>query len=83
MAELTVFVVVTGRPTMLSAEPNTTIGDVCLKAITLIYGEDGGVGDWEVRDRIGELLHPDDAVESATEGSEARLFVNLRPGIGG
>jgi len=81
--KIAITVVVNGEPTVISANPHAPLRSIVEKALE----ESGNVGqppeNWEMHDQAGDLLDLDRKVESFGFADGARLFLNLKAGIGG
>ena len=76
-------VVVNGEPTLITANLNAPLRTIIPKALH----ESGNAGqppeNWELRDAAGVPLDLDAKIESFEFSSDAKLFLNLKAGIGG
>lgn len=79
--ELTV--VVNGQPIAVTGNQNAPLHTIIPKALE----ESGNVGQppesWELRDVAGTLMDVDQKIETFNFGAEAKLFLNLKAGVGG
>lgn len=76
-------IIVNGQPTELEANLNAPLHTV----IALALSQTGNAGqppeNWELRDMAGVLLGLEKKIEEFQFPPNARLFLNLKAGIGG
>lgn len=76
-------VVVNGQPVVVDANENAPLHTVIAKALEA----SGNIGqppdNWELRDANGELLDVSRKIKDSGLPSDAKLFLNLKAGVGG
>lgn len=81
--KLQLAVIVNGHPAVVEANANAPLRTVIPHALH----ETGNAGqppeNWELRDAAGALLDLDAKIGSFGFGPDAKLFLNLKAGIGG
>lgn len=81
--KLELVVVANGQPVVIEANANAPIHTIIPKALEA----SGNIGqppeNWELRDAGGELLDLDRKIEDFGFPADAKLFLNLKAGVGG
>lgn len=81
--KLDITVVVNGQPTIVEANINEPLHVIIPKALE----QTGNMGqppeNWELRNEAGSLLDPAKKIEEYRFGPGAKLFLNLKAGVGG
>ncbi len=81
--ELQLEVIVNGQSTIIRANKNAPLRTI----IQLALQQTGNAGqppeNWELRDAAGVLLPLDQKIEEFNFPTDAKLFLNLRAGVGG
>ena len=80
-AEITV--VVTGQPTVVFAIEDQPLGNIIPEALRQTGNSGQPPENWELRDADGNLLDPDKKFGNYAFPEKARLFLNLKAGVGG
>ena len=79
----TLTVVVNGNPVEVEANPHAPLRTVIEKALH----ESGDVarppGDWELKDKAGNVLDPGRKIEDYHFPNDVRLFLSLKAGVAG
>ena len=76
-------VVVNGQPTVVFAIDDKPLGDIVPDALRQTGNSGQPPEDWELRDAEGNLLDPEKNFGDYAFPEKARLFLNLKAGVGG
>lgn len=83
MDKIDLAVIVNGKPTVVTANPNSPLHTLVPKALE----QTGNLGqppeNWELRDAAGTELDLARKIKSFDFPPDVKLFLNLRAGIGG
>jgi hypothetical protein len=83
VAKVSITVVVNGQPAVVAINEESPL----LVVIPQALEKTGNVGqppdNWELRDSSGTLLDTHQKVESFRFGTDTKLFLNLKAGVGG
>lgn len=84
MAEhLDLTVIVNGTPTQVRVEKDAKVEHVIIKALEQTGNKGQPPSNWELRTEQGAILEPHRTLEHYHIQSGARLFLNLKAGVGG
>ena len=76
-------VIVNGTLTVVEARNDTKLSEVIVKALNQTGNHGQPPENWELRDEAGNVLDPQLTVEHYHLHSGAKLFLNLKAGVGG
>jgi hypothetical protein len=76
-------VIVNGQPTVVVASANAPLHSIVGKALEQTGNSGQPPENWEFRDSAGALLDASKKIEDFNFAADARLFLNLKAGIGG
>jgi hypothetical protein len=76
-------VIVNGQPTVVSANPQAALESVISKALEQTGNVGQPPGNWEIRDSAGTELDPHRKINDFQFAPGAKLFLNLKAGVGG
>lgn len=81
--KLELLVVVNGQQTAVEVEPHAPLQTVIPKALEQTGNTGQPPVNWELRDAAGSLLDLSQKIEDFHFPADAKLFLNLKAGIGG
>jgi hypothetical protein len=81
--EIDLTIVVNGQPTVVRANKNAPLRTVIPRALEQTGNAGQPVDNWELRDSAGALLNLDQKIGEFHFPPNARLFLNLKAGVGG
>ena len=81
--KLEITVVVNGQPTVISAIEDEPLGMIIPDALRQTGNSGQPPENWELRDADGNLLDLDKKIGDYGFPEKARLFLNLKAGVGG
>ncbi len=76
-------VVVNGEPTLVEVNTNAPLRTLIPQALHASGNAGQPPENWELRDASGALLDLDAKISSFSFAEDAKLFLNLKAGIGG
>lgn len=76
-------VVVNGQQTTVEVEPHAPLQTIIPKALEQTGNTGQPPTNWELRDAEGSLLNLSQKIEDFQFPADAKLFLNLKAGIGG
>jgi Protein of Unknown function (DUF2604) len=83
MAKITLAVVVNGQSTNVEANPEGPLRTIIEPALQQTGNAGQPPDNWELRDVNGTLLDLQKKIEDFQFPANARLFLNLKAGVGG
>ena len=81
--EITLTVVVNGRPTEVTDNIKAPLKTLIPKALEQTGNQGRPPSDWELRDAAGVELPLDQSIEAFNFPLGTKLFLNLKAGVGG
>lgn len=81
--KIALVVVVNGTPTVVEANLNAQLRSIIGKALEQTDNTGQPAENWELRDGAGQILDLSAKIGSFGFAADARLFLNLRAGVGG
>lgn len=76
-------IIVNGQPTQVEGNVNAPLHTLIARALSQTGNAGQPPENWEIRDAAGVLLPLDQKIEEFHFPEGARLFLNLRAGVGG
>lgn len=81
--QVSLAVIVNGQPVEVKAAPDSTLRHVAEKALHESGNSGQPLDNWELRDAAGQILDWNRSVEHYHLADGAKLFLNLKAGVGG
>lgn len=81
--EITLTVVVNGRPTDVTDNVRAPLKTLIPKALEQTGNQGRPLADWELRDAAGVELPLEQPIQAFNFGPGTKLFLNLKAGVGG
>ena len=81
--KISITVVVNGQPTVIDAIGDDPLGTIIPDALRQTENSGQPQENWELHDADGTLLDLDKKIEDYGFSDKARLFLNLKAGVGG